>query len=85
MILESLQQNDEVESVEPMADRPQWREWAKEEIAVRRREMIVGSLVGERVWHRAWPPDAVLAFLAAPVIRPPKGEIQKKLYPKGFI
>lgn len=79
MILESLQQNDTVESVEPMSDTPQWREWAKEEI-VRHRAGIVGSVVGERTLHRPWPPEVVLAFLAAPIIRPEKGEIQRKLY-----
>lgn len=69
-------------SCEPMSDtphNPQWREWAKEEIANHRR-VIVGSIVGERQWHRPWPPDVVLAFLAAPIIRPEKGEIQKRLY-----
>lgn len=80
MILESLHQNDDqFESVEPMSDRPQWREWAKEEIT-RHYSVIGGTLVGERFWHRAWPPDVTLAFLNAPVIRPAKGEIQRKLY-----
>lgn len=66
-------------SCEPMSDRPQWREWAKEEI-VRHRGVIAGSLVGERTLHRPWPPEVVLAFLAAPIVRPAKGEIFKRLY-----
>lgn len=66
-------------SCEPMSDSPQWREWAKEEIANHRR-VISGSVVGERFQHRGWPPEVVLAFLAASVIRPEKGEIWQRLY-----
>lgn len=83
MILESLHQNDDqVESVEPMSDQPSWREWAKEEIANHKQSVIAGSIVGERFNHRGWEPEVVLAFMAAPIIRPAKGEIQSKLYPK---
>lgn len=39
-----------------------------------------GQLVGERLNHRGWPPDVVLAFLYAEVIKPVPGEIQQRLY-----
>ncbi len=69
-------------SCEPMSDTPEFREWAKEEIVQHhRRKTISGSVVGERSTHCVWPPDVYLAFLYAPIIRPAKGEIQKKLYP----
>ena len=43
-----------------------------------------GLLVGERTDHRGWPPEVTLAFMAAPVIKPAKGEIQKRLYPRLY-
>lgn len=84
MILESLHQNDRsddaVEFVSPMSDIPTFKEWAKETLGEYRSRTQTGSLVGERFGHRPWPPEVVLAFLAAPIIRPEKGEIQRKLY-----
>lgn len=44
------------------------------------REKQHALTVGERIGHRGWPPDVVRAFLCAPVIKPAKGEIQRKLY-----
>lgn len=40
----------------------------------------LGSTVGDGDHHRGWPPDVVLAFMAASVIKPAAGEIQRKLY-----
>jgi hypothetical protein len=68
-------------SCEPMCDRPEYREWAKEEIVQhKQRASISGSHIGERYFHCTWPPDVYLAFLYAPIIKPAKGEIQRKLY-----
>ena len=74
MILESLTQNDEVIGVTPMSDRPHPRQLAKAAIRA------LGCTVGERLDHRGWPPDVTQAFLSAEVIRPPAGEIARKLY-----
>jgi len=84
MILESLKQNerddDVVESVSPMSDIPTFREWAKERITDHRSRTQSGSLVGHREGHRGWPPEVTLAFMNAPIIKPAKGEIERKLY-----
>lgn len=40
-----------------------------------------GQLVGERFQHRGWVPEMVRAFMAAPVIKLPAGELRKRLYP----
>lgn len=39
-----------------------------------------GGFIGERFNHRGWLPEVVLAFMAAPIIKPEKGEIQRRLY-----
>jgi hypothetical protein len=46
----------------------------------RKKPFIPRGFIGERFDHRGWPPDVVRAFLNAFVIRPEKGEIQRKLY-----
>jgi len=66
---------DSVESVEPMSDVPDWREWAQETIQTYKGRHI-GSVVGERLHHRAWPPDVILAFLGAEVIKPKPGSLR---------
>lgn len=81
MILESLNQNDEVESIEPMCDQPDYREWAKETIVgYRAARAVAGAELGETVAPRYWPVEVVLAFLAEPVVKPQPGEIAAELY-----
>jgi len=46
----------------------------------RKKPFIPRGFIGERFDHRGWPPDVVRAFLNAFVIRPEKGEIQRRLY-----
>lgn len=71
-------QNDQVESIEPLSDRPDYRAWAVETIAAYH-ESYVGSIVSERLNHRGWPVDVTLAFMSAPIVKPAQGEIARRL------
>ncbi len=53
---------------------------AIEDYRARKAPHLGGTLVGERFQHRGWPPEVTLAFMDAFVIRPEKGEIQRRLY-----
>jgi hypothetical protein len=80
MILESLHQNDELESCEPLCDRPSLRTWARETVAAYRTDQKLTEATvrqGKGMW---WLPSWYRKWLDAPVIAPAPGEIQRKLY-----
>lgn len=60
------------------------RQEAREAVKRHRKKPFIpaGGFIGERFHHRGWPPEVVLAFLYAPVIKPAIGEIQNRLYGK---